>query len=336
MKQPHGPLTGPWGAAERIAAKDLNNLYLTSCFFADPERYRAFCALYAVMRVVDDRIDDIPSRQELGAADREREHSIVRAWHEALEHARNASRPTAEEIVRCANPEASELIHAVTRSMQHFPVPFRLWANFFAAMHQDLNSARFATYEDFLRYAEGASVAPTTIYLYLIVADRKTPADPYHVPPGFDLIACGRQLGIFAYLGHILRDLTQDLATGTEGLVYLAEAEMAAHGISEETLRIDMERGHASEPLKALVQTVVQRSWDACDQGRELLRPLDGQLPQDRAFILELIITIYRKLNEKLIDCDYDPIVGDHHLTLEEKQRIARETAQRVGYDVSI
>jgi hypothetical protein len=32
------------------------NLYRTSCFFRDMERHRAFCAQYAIMRLVDDRV----------------------------------------------------------------------------------------------------------------------------------------------------------------------------------------------------------------------------------------------------------------------------------------
>jgi hypothetical protein len=33
-------LSNPHAAAEVIAAKDLNNLYISSSFFVDPERYR--------------------------------------------------------------------------------------------------------------------------------------------------------------------------------------------------------------------------------------------------------------------------------------------------------
>ena len=66
--------------AEAIASRDLNNLYLASSFFADHEKYNAFCAYYALMRVVDDRIDALPTR--MGLSDRERcaEHEIVSAW----------------------------------------------------------------------------------------------------------------------------------------------------------------------------------------------------------------------------------------------------------------
>ncbi len=57
-EKPH-PLNrdGTHSVAEEIAAEDLNNLYISSCFFKDPEKYSAFCAYYAVMRVVDDRIE---------------------------------------------------------------------------------------------------------------------------------------------------------------------------------------------------------------------------------------------------------------------------------------
>jgi phytoene/squalene synthetase len=55
-------LTGPFAATEAIAGRDQNNLYLTSCFFRDAHRYEAFCAYYAVMRVVDDGTDECGAR----------------------------------------------------------------------------------------------------------------------------------------------------------------------------------------------------------------------------------------------------------------------------------
>lgn len=324
---------GPWAAAERIAARDLNNLYLTSCFFADSRRYYAFCALYAVMRVVDDRIDAIPSRRRLTAGSREEEHAVVAAWHEALAAAHAKDRNLSSEVIaRCDTPEAGELIDAATEALRDFPVPYSLWDNFFAAMHQDIDSERFATYDQFLDYAEGASVAPTTIYLYLIAARPDAAGESYQVPEDFDLIACGRALGVFAYLGHILRDLTLDLATGERGLLYLAADDMAEHGVNEAMLHADAARGRASEPVVALVRTLVEKARARHREGRELLRPLAGGLAPDCAFIIELIVTIYEQVLEKIVACGFDPMHEDHRLTRKEKQSIIRDTAKRVGY----
>ena len=328
-----------WAAAERIASQDLNNLYLTSSFFVDSKRYLAFCALYAVMRVVDDRIDAIPSRRKLNSGSREREHAVVVAWQEAMAAAHGTRRDVSledvaspEGVARCENPEAGELISAAAEAMRVFPVPFILWDNFFTAMHQDIDSERFAAYTDFLHYTEGASVAPTTIYLYLITARSAQSGEPYRVPENFDLIACGRALGTFAYLGHILRDLTQDLATGERGLLYLAADDMTAHGVSEAMLHADAARGQASDQVVALVRTLVERSWAGQREGRELLRPLAGRLEPDCAFIIELIITIYERVLEKITACDFDPMRGAHRLTMREKKNIIHDTASRVGY----
>ena len=69
--------------AEAVAAKDLNNLYRTSCYFADSERYVAFCALYAVMRIVDDRIDDVLARGCI-PDEANRERGVLDAWQRLI------------------------------------------------------------------------------------------------------------------------------------------------------------------------------------------------------------------------------------------------------------
>ncbi len=198
-------LAASYAVAEIIAAKDQNNLYLVSRYFADPEKYRAFCALYAVMRLVDDRIDAIPSRAELAPETRNFEHSVVEFWERAVEACRAGAVPVYTEIPEGLPADVPDLLRAFADASRRFPVPEVLWRNFFVAMHRDLECQRFATYLDFLDYAEGAAVAPTTIYLYLVASRSPAVGEPYCLPEGFDLLGSGRQLGIFAYLGHILR-----------------------------------------------------------------------------------------------------------------------------------
>ncbi len=322
--------------SERIAAQDLNNLYLTSRFFEDRLKYLGFCGLYALMRVIDDRIDDIPDRQKLTAADRQREHAIVDAWAEALDAATRTGAASPEQIAACDHIEATEILSAAASAMRTFPVPWSLWTNFFAAMHEDIEQARFVSYADFLSYTEGASVAPTSIYLVLIASRRGTDAapdgKPYLLPAEFQIIECGRALGTFAYLGHILRDLAADLATGDRGLLYVAADDLARHGVSEAMLFEDLSRQRARHSVRQLVSDLIVRARHHVAEGRRLMQPVMGHLTPDCAYILELIVTIYERVILKLEAQEFDPMGDRHLLTLDEKQHIAADVARRVGY----
>ncbi|HSL83504.1 MAG TPA: hypothetical protein VLF66_12075, partial [Thermoanaerobaculia bacterium] len=86
------PLREAYSQAETIAARDLNNLYLTSRFFADPNRFRAFCVFYAVMRLVDDRVDELCARRGVPEAEREGVAAEVEAWRLAVEGAYRGGR----------------------------------------------------------------------------------------------------------------------------------------------------------------------------------------------------------------------------------------------------
>jgi phytoene/squalene synthetase len=323
-------LAACYSIAEAIASRDKNNLYLSSRYFGDANKYRAFCALYAVMRVLDDRIDSLPSRAGLSATGRAAEHAVVDRWARAVEDCFAGREPVVPAPADAAHPDGAALLCALADAVRRFPVPPGLWRNFFAAMHRDIDCPRFATYREFLDYAEGATVAPTTIYLYL-VASAADGAGTYRLPAGFDLLDCGRQLGRFAYLGHILRDLAADLATGDEGLLYLARDDMDAHGVSEETLFADLARKEASPPLRGLVADLVARARGFLEEGRRLMRALEGKLTPDCAFILELIVTIYREVIDRIEACGCDPLSGGHQLSTGDKKRIAFRLATRSG-----
>ncbi len=320
--------------AAAISARDLNNLYLTSCYFTDRERFQAFCGLYALMRVIDDRVDAITDRTALPDGERAQEHGVVDAWASAFVSAVCGAEVSRQDLLACESADAPLLLDAAALSMHLFPVPLALWQNFFRAMHADLDQARFATYAEFLDYTEGASVAPTTIYLYLLAAQRQGDDGPYLLPEDFDLIECGRHLGTFAYLAHILRDLAEDLAATAEGLVYLATEDLLAFGLDEAALREDLAAGRARPALHALVAELVARSRSHLEAGRALLEPLAGRLSPDCAFILELIVTLYDRILGRIEAADHDPMRGAHQLTLEQKHEIAAEVAARTGFGI--
>ncbi|HSG07566.1 MAG TPA: squalene/phytoene synthase family protein [Longimicrobiales bacterium] len=323
-------LAPPYASAEAIAARDNNNLYLTSRFFRSPERYKAFCAFYALMRIVDDRIDDIPDRIHLSERSRSREHAVVSAWEASVLSCYEGRRPSRDVVERCGHPDAALLLEAFAESLVAFPAPCRLWVDFFRSMHWDLDHDRFATWQDFLAYAEGASVSPTTIYLFLLASPPRHPSGARPLPAGFDLSTCGRQLGIFAYVGHVVRDIAEDLRMGRRGLLYLTNEDMAAHGVTEDTLRSDLKRERASVATRHLVAELLGRARSFLGRGRASLAPLWGNVDGDCAFIVDLIVTMYERVIDKIERCGFDPLTGQHRLTPTEKGAVVQEVARRV------
>lgn len=350
------PLRDAYARAEAIASRDLNNLYLTSRFFADPARYRSFCAFYAVMRRVDDRVDELCARSGVPAAERERVRSEVDAWRRAVAAlgAGEAAEPAGRALDGLDDAESARaLLLACADAHRRFAIPAEVWRSFFAAMDRDLEDRRFATYREFLDYAEGATVAPTTIYLLLLTSE---PADDrserwgevraagpaaksggpvrYEPREGFDVLECGRHLGLFAYLTHILRDLPQDLAAGERGLLYLAADDMARFGVTEELLRRDLDRGEASPGVRALLAELGERARGHLERGRELLGAVHADLPRDCAFILTLIVAIYEEALERIEERAYDPFPERHRLGFRDKRRIIVRTAHEVGFSL--
>ncbi|HUP43224.1 MAG TPA: squalene/phytoene synthase family protein [Thermoanaerobaculia bacterium] len=343
------PLRDAYALAESIASRDLNNLYLTSRFFADPARYRSFCAYYAVMRRVDDRVDELCARSGVPAAERERARAEVDAWRHAIEGV--AAGEPAESAGRALAgledaASARALLLACEDAQRRFRIPPVLWRNFFAAMDRDLEDRRFESYGEFLDYAEGATVAPTTIYLLLVTSSpaedlsetRAAPAPagepPYEPREGFDVVECGRHLGLFAYLTHILRDLPQDLGAGERGLLYLAADDMERFGVTEEALGRDLAGGQASPGVRALLAELGARARGHLERGRALLGGLHGDLPRDCAFILTLIVEIYEEALERIEARGYDPFPERHRLGLQDKRRIIARTAHQVGFSL--
>lgn len=320
-------------ATEAIAARDRNNLYVTSSFFRDPAKYRAFCTYYAVMRLVDDRIDNLPAPCGLSETMRDHELGVVTGWERAVQSGCRGNFPDTSLLASCDFAEAAAVCECFIDSYRAFPVPAALWANFFAAMRSDLLDGEFVRWADFLAYAEGATVAPTTIYLWLIMSRRNVANGPYELPHGLDLYACGRHLGIFAYLGHIIRDLASDATSMTTRLC-IAREDMSAHGVDPEMLRNEAMNHRASQATRCLVADLLQRARGYLARGRALAEPAYGSIEHDSRFILELIITMYEQIIEKIESGGCDPMAAQHHLTEPEKDEIVRQVAARTGFRI--
>ena len=74
-------------------------------------------------------------------------------------------------------------------------------------MLYDINNNGFSTLEEFMDYAEGASVAPASIFVHLCCLSEE---NNEYMTPDFDVMQVARPCAIFSYLVHIIRDFQED------------------------------------------------------------------------------------------------------------------------------
>ena len=308
-------------ACEQVAARDQSSLYVTSQFFADRARYHAFIATYAVMRVIDDFVDAIADKAGLPQSARQRLLAELDQWEARIRAAYNGT------------PGPHFLDVALSASVLTFPIPLRVWLNFLSAMRFDVEHPRFKDFNQFLAYSEGASAAPTIIYVTLLTSLLE--ADGSYRVRDFDVEACGRALGVFAYVAHILRDVKADLAVGETGLLYLAESDLAAHRLTEADLRLLLARGNGDSRWHALVADLCGRARNSECEGRRHAESHYAHMPADCAFILCLIITVYSELLSRIEQAPDAVLRGDALLDDRDRARLAEVAAHRTGYGIT-
>lgn len=282
-------------ACEAIAAQDRSNLFLVSQYLRDRRRYEAFVAMYAAMRVIDDVIDGIPDVQTLTCAEREGRLNELDEWRRRIQAA------------YVENPASNHIDIALSGALAAFPIPIEIWSKFLDAMARDLTQDRFATSEDFLNYAEGATAAPTIVYLFLLAAqpeqssqERGLRFSVRETSDGFDYRACGKALGIFAYIAHILRDVVADLQMGKRGRIYIPISDMIEVGLSENEFCSIVRSGISDERWQSLVRLLCRRARGFEQLGVEMARARFPAMDPDCRFILNLIIRIYQDLLGKI------------------------------------
>ncbi|MFX1520839.1 MAG: squalene/phytoene synthase family protein [Promethearchaeota archaeon] len=245
----------------------------------DDERYDAFKTCYRSMRIVDDLIDD---RKVDGDKLSEIEKRLLTAkivdWIEALD------RNTPIDLFQ------KQFLETLAR----FQIPVWPWRRFAQSMIYDLYYNGFRTFPIFLEYAEGAAVAPGSVFMHLCGIVKEN--DRYR-PPQFDIRKAARPLARFCYLVHIVRDFQKDQ---NSGLNYFADNLVAENGLNPTILREIANGGEENPTFRKLIQKYYNFAEDYRSKARHMLDEIVAYLEPRYLLSLEVIYSLYLQIFERI------------------------------------
>ena len=194
-------------AACREIMRSASKNYSFASNFLPSEKLHHVEALYALMRVGDDRVDVSHEGFESPlAAIEDWERTYWRAF----------------EIGDSPNP----VMRAYLNTAIECGIPKATMTAYFRAMKDDLTITRFPTFDDLMYYMEGSAIPVGQGMTYIL--GTRSPYTLHDALPGADSLSVAMQLSNF------WRDIGQDLED--IGRVYLPQEDMERFNVTEDDL----------------------------------------------------------------------------------------------------
>lgn len=276
-----------------------SNLWLVGRFL--PERRRKlFTAAYASMREVDDFVDDVflalpPAERAVKRSDTANK---VEAWRALCEAA--LSPPTARIDVSAqimgAAPIHPLAVAGLSDAWGGADIGAGPWNALAQAMQRDIAETPFVTWSDFDTYCEGATVAPASIFIYVLSASLEEEGPRNRLPA--PVADCARSMAIFCYLVHIARDLGKD-AAASPNLVTLPQEVLEPLGLNRESLGARLKLGE-TEAVIPLVSAISHRASEFRTQAIAWQDRLSDQLSFKEKTALNALMTVYKSLHSAI------------------------------------
>ncbi|MEW6050776.1 MAG: squalene/phytoene synthase family protein [Candidatus Zixiibacteriota bacterium] len=247
--------------------------------FWDDDRYQAFRVCYRSMRRIDDLVDDrkssagpIDSREAAQLA------GLINGWL---------------GMVRRREP-TDEYHTEFYDTLERFDLPLWPWERLGKAMIFDLTHNGFATFAEFLRYSEGAAVAPASIFMHLCGISNNGAG---FRRPTYDIRLAARRLAIFSYIVHILRDFEKDQKAG---LNYFSDDIVTRHGLTHSEVRQVASGGEPTPSFRDLVCTYVRIGAYYQRRARRTIDSIKRYLEPRYQLSLEIIYSLYTQIFERI------------------------------------
>jgi phytoene synthase len=288
-----------------IARREARNFYYS--FLALPLAKRnALSAVYAFMRHADDISDD----ESLPVEERRRR---LDAWFGDWQQAQNGR-------------SSDDPVFVALADAQHrYQILPELLEQLVQGTSMDLESSGDATFAASRESSGGTAVAPA-------VRIHRTFADLYrycYLVASVVGLVCIRiygyrdaraeqlaeRCGVAFQLTNIIRDVKEDAAMGR---VYLPEEDLSRFGLTPSEFLEDSGKRLDQSRLALLLEFEAQRAQEYYEAAKELIPLID----EDSRPAFWVIVTIYRRLLEKIAARNYDVLHGRIQLGASEKLTI--------------
>lgn len=279
-----------YSVCRSIARSAAKNFYYAFLVLPQPKR-QALCAVYAFMRRCDDLADD----NTLALYERRQK---LAEWLDAL-HRAAAGFPTDDPVLL-----------GLTDAQRRYNIPLELLDQLAYGTEMDVDdedvilgeaaapilTVRYQTFDD-LRFYCYRVASVVGLVCIRIFGYRKKAAE-----------RLAERVGLAFQLTNIIRDVKEDAAMGR---IYLPEEDFCKYGI------LPAELGSGADPVRLRPLLEMQ-----ADRAREFYQAADELIPlvdEDSQPGLWVLVTIYRRLLEKIASRQYDVFSQKVNLTSREK-----------------
>lgn len=271
-----------------------NNMARVAAALAPPKE-ALFHVTYAVMRMIDDFVDeDFMARPAAErAATRADALAVVDRWQAQAEAAAAGRFRTGAEALE---PGLFTVMNKVVGNSMIGGGP---WCALAAAMRADIAEGDLVEWSDFAGYAEGAAVAPASIFIYILAAEVDNDISS-RISLAGSPADYARDLAIFCYLVHILRDLSSD-AGRADRLLTIPGRTLAECNLDKPALA----RAAAGDPsvdLVPLVGAIVAHAAPFRQRSVDALAALRPQIGTRERLVIDTLFALY--------DSQYDAIAS--------------------------
>ncbi len=257
---------------------DHPNILIAANFW-DEERYCAARICYRLMRSIDDLIDNHKANNRMIASEERTDFETnVNDWLRMI--------IIAEEC----NPDHVEMKKIIER----FRIPLWPLEAFAKSMIYDINNDGFPTIETFLDYAQGASVAPASIFVHL---SGLTQSNGQFLDPSFNVKEAATPCAIFSYIVHIIRDFQKDQFNN---LNYFADDHIRQNGLSRQDLTNIAHGSPVTNGFRNLIREYYIVANEYRKETAEIIRQISPLMEPRYQLSLEIIFNLYEMVFERI------------------------------------